>query len=579
MKRNRWIVWVCLTVFLATLPQTLAKDWLNEPKEQKDARMHWWRRARFGMFIHWGLYAVPAGIWKGKEIPGIGEWIMNSARIPRHEYEQLANQFNPVKYDPDEWVRIARKAGMKYIVITSKHHDGFCMFNTKATDYNIVKATPYHKDVLKMLSEACKRQGIRFCVYYSIMDWHHPAQAPNHDHVYNPTRILPGRKQEYMDYMKTQLKELITQYDPGILWFDGGWPSWFTREDGVEIYNYVRSLKPDIIINNRLKGVGDYGTPEQYIPATGLPGQDWETCMTMNRTWGYKKTDNNWKSPETLIRNLVDIVSKGGNYLLNIGPTAEGLIPQASVERLEAMGRWIDIYGDAIYGTHASVFPRLSWGRCTTKWVGNRLRLYLHVFDWPKDGRLVVPGLLTDPVSTWLLHNGKSVRWERSDQDIIIHVPQKAPNPICSVVVLEVKEKPKIVKPVLKQDRSGRLLLPAIEATLHGSLRYESGARHNNIGYWTNPRDWAEWEFQIDQPGTFQVIMTLACPGTARFQVRCAGQTLTGNCPNTGSYYDYQKVQVGTLKLDRGRHTLQVKPIPQGWTAINLRSILLKPTQ
>ena len=575
MKRSIQAIFavVCAVAFAAQ-PWAQAKDWLNEPKEQKDARMHWWRRARFGMFIHWGLYAVPAGIWKGKEIRGAGEWIMNNARIPRHEYEQLTNLFNPVKYNPDEWVRIAKRAGMKYIVITSKHHDGFCMFNTKATDYNIVKATPYHKDVLKMLSEACKRQGIRFCVYYSIMDWHHPAQAPNHDHVYNPTRILPGRKQEYMDYMKTQLKELITQYDPGILWFDGGWPSWFTREDGVEIYNYVRSLKPDIIINNRLKGVGDYGTPEQHIPATGLPGQDWETCMTMNRTWGYKKTDNNWKSPETLIRNLVDIVSKGGNYLLNIGPTAEGLIPQASVERLEAMGRWIDIYGDAIYGTHASVFPRLSWGRCTTKTVGNRTRLYLLVFNWPTNGRLVVPGLLTDPVSAWLMHNGKSVSWARKGQDVVVMVPKQAPDPICSAVVLEVPGKPKVLIPLPTQDKTGRVTLHAIDAHCYGRhVRYRSG----RITRWDRNHDWISWEFKIVRPGTFTVEAELSSPSTPKIKVVCGNQSFTAQCPKTGR--GFRKITLGTLTLRPGKHTLEIHPVPQGWKPIEIRSLTLTPVQ
>ena len=217
--------------------------------------MAWWRDARFGMFIHWGVYAVPAGQWQGKFVPpGGGEWIMTTANIPIPEYEALAKQFNPVKYDPAEWVRVAKAAGVKYIVITSKHHDGFSMFDTKATDYNIVKATPYAKDVLKPLADECRKQGIHFCTYYSIMDWHHPAQDRGSPQSYNPTKIHPERKAEYIAYMKQQLKELIDEVDPEVLWFDGQWLPWWTEADGVDVCKYLKKLKPTLLINNRLGG-------------------------------------------------------------------------------------------------------------------------------------------------------------------------------------------------------------------------------------------------------------------------------------------------------------------------------------
>ncbi|HID23688.1 MAG TPA: alpha-L-fucosidase [Planctomycetaceae bacterium] len=426
-----------------------------ETPAQRDARMRWWREARFGMFIHWGLYAIPAGTWKGKQIPGIGEWIMDRANIPVVEYETLAAQFNPVKYDPAEWVRIAKNAGMKYIVITSKHHDGFCLFESKATTYDVVDATPYGKDLLKPLSEECRRQGLKFCTYYSIMDWHHPAQMRASEKRYNPTRIRPGRKRQYMEYMKRQLREIINQYDPAVLWFDGEWPSWYTEEDGRAIYAYVRSLKPSIIINNRVgkgrkgmegfnKGdrqyVGDFGTPEQRIPPTGLPGVDWESCMTMNRTWGYKSYDHDWKSAETLIRNLIDIASKGGNYLLNVGPTAEGLIPQPSVQRLARIGEWMKVNGESIYATQASPFEKTPWGRCTQKKLADgRTRLFLHVFRWPKDAQLRVPTRAGEPQKAFLLADRTPlpVKWE--DKTAVIALPATAPDPVATVVVLDVK--------------------------------------------------------------------------------------------------------------------------------------------
>src|SRR5688572_405704 len=315
----------------------------SESKEHRDARMKWWREARFGMFIHWGLYAIPAGEWKGKEVKGIGEWIMNYAKIPVPEYEQLAGQFNPVKFDAKQWVRIAKDAGMKYIVITSKHHDGFCLWDSKVSDYDVM-ATPFKRDILKELADACREEGIKLCFYHSIMDWHHPdAQAPNYpDYNRRKGEPNPNWARYREEYLKPQLKELLTNYgDIGVMWFDGEWvPDW-TEEQGKELYAFCRSIQPKLIVNNRvgkarnsMKGMnkyagaaGDFGTPEQEVPPTGFPGVDWESCMTMNDTWGFKKNDENWKSEKKLIHTLIETASKGGNFLLNVGPTAEGEIP------------------------------------------------------------------------------------------------------------------------------------------------------------------------------------------------------------------------------------------------------------
>jgi alpha-L-fucosidase len=433
----------------------IARPIPKESSAERDARMKWWREARFGMFIHWGVYAVAGGEWKGKEVKTAGEWIMNGADIPVAEYETLAKRFNPVKYDPAEWVRIAKDAGMKYIVITSKHHDGFTLFDTKGTDWDVVDATPWGKDLLKPLADECRKQGLKFCTYYSIMDWHHPAQEHG-PKEYNPTRMKPGRKQEYIDFMKLQLKELLGSSNPDVLWFDGEWPDWWTEEDGRDLYAYLRKLKPELVINNRIgkgrkgmegfnKGdqeyIGDFGTPEQQIPATGLPGVDWESCMTMNGTWGFHKHDTNWKSAETLIRNLVDIASKGGNYLLNVGPTAEGEIPPASVERLAAMGKWMKRNGESIYGTSASPFAAPKWGRVTTKSNQDGATiLYLHVFDWPTDGKISVPGLKNMVRGAQLLATGESLKTAQSENisGVTVEVARAAVDPVDTVIALEI---------------------------------------------------------------------------------------------------------------------------------------------
>lgn len=448
MQTTRTLLFSLILLFAFAPGHSAQRD------DDKDARMAWWRDARFGMFVHWGVYAVPAGEYKGQRSKEIGEWIMSWANIPRAEYEQLTPQFNPVRFDAAEWVRIAKDAGMKYLVITSKHHDGFALYDSKVSDYDIVDATPYKKDPMRALADEAKRQGIRFAFYYSIMDWHHPSQYVDNPKKHptaghSQTKIHEGRKQEYVDYMKAQLRELVTDYDPAVLWFDGEWVDWWTEEDGQDLYKYVRSLKRDILINNRVgkgrKGMeglnktdrvyaGDFGTPEQQIPASGLPGVDWESCMTMNDTWGFKHYDENWKSNERLIRNLIDIVSKGGNYLLNVGPTADGRIPQPSVERLAAMGEWLKVHGDAIYGTQASPFAtQLPWGRATRK--GNTL--YLHVFDWPADGVLAIPSYGGTPRTAKLLGSAAKVSVEATASGFTLKLPAQPPNAIASVIVLE----------------------------------------------------------------------------------------------------------------------------------------------
>jgi len=416
-----------------------------ETSAQKAARMKWFAEARFGMFIHWGAYSVPAGEWKGKT--NYGEWFLEETHMPVSQYEKFAQQFNPVKFDAGQWVAVAKEAGVKYIVITSKHHDGFGMFPSQETDW-CIKSTPFKRDPLKELSIACREAGIKFCLYHSIMDWHHPDWGTRR--AWNDKATGEPNMDRYTAYMKRQLKEIVTNYGPlGILWFDGEWESPWTPERGADLYAYCRSLQPDIIVNNRVgksragmngmdkgQGSGDYGTPEQEVPANGFgPGVYWESCMTMNNHWGYNKHDDHWKSTAQLIHILVDCSSKGGNYLLNVGPTSEGLIPAPSVQRLKAMGEWTKVNGESIYGTTASSIGMPTWGRSTTK--GDAI--YLHVFDWPKDGKLTVEKLAKPVKKAWLLADPekKPLTTTLASKALVIDVPAQAPDAIDTVIVVE----------------------------------------------------------------------------------------------------------------------------------------------
>jgi alpha-L-fucosidase len=455
------------TIIALTVLLLLGQNITAQKVLSKDERMAWWREARFGMFIHWGVYAVPAGEWKGQRIGGIGEWIMNRGKIPVSEYQEIAKQFNPVKYDPDAWVRMAKDAGMKYIVITSKHHDGFALFETKASKWNVVDATPYGKDLLKPLAEACRKYGIKLGFYYSqAQDWNNPggsaARRPTREGWENPdsaridayTKAHRGHwdpAQEtkpfarYIDDVAVpQVRELLTNYgDLAVLWWDT--PTDMTDDAAAKLQSLL-SLQPAIITNDRLKRPnfpGDHKTPEQRIPnLADLDGTDWETCMTMNGTWGYKYYDHNYKTPQTLIRNLLDIASKGGNFLLNVGPTAEGEFPPESVDILAKMGQWMKVNGEAVYGTKASPWGLFTWGRCTSKITPKGTSLYFSVFEWPADGKLVIPGFNNKLISAKLLANGTKLKASVSKAKVLtVSLPSAAPDPIATVIKVDVKGK------------------------------------------------------------------------------------------------------------------------------------------
>jgi alpha-L-fucosidase len=414
-------------------------------------RTQWFHEAKFGMLITWGLYSIPAGEWKGQEIRGIGEWIQNRAHIPLAEYALLAPQFNPVKFNADEWATVAKQAGMRYMVPMPKHHDGFCLFGTKVDTYNIVDGTPFHRDPMKELSEACRKQGLRMGFYYSqAQDWHHPGGAVIGG------QWDPAQQGDFDDYLNKvslpQVRELLTNYGPiALLWFDT--PLNMTPPRAQRFVDLVREVQPGCLINGRLgiKQGTDYSSMgDNAVPDHVLEGA-WETPATINDTWGFKKMDHNWKPADTLIFRLVDIVSKGGNYLLNVGPTAEGVIPPESVKVLQQMGAWLQVNGEAIYGTGPTPFgaelkssaihdahfqyQKPTGWRCTTK-PG---KIYIHLFDWPQGSfRLEdVKGKVTG--ARLLAAPQHKLKFKQMGAAVVVSLPSIAPGEFANVLALDVK--------------------------------------------------------------------------------------------------------------------------------------------
>jgi len=404
----------------------------------------WWQEAKFGMFIHWGPCSLASVEISWPIMEPEPQW-----GITQDEYVNLYKRFNPVKYDPTAWVELAKAAGQRYMVFTTKHHDGFCMFNSSFTDYKITN-TPYQKDVVGMLADACHKQNMPLGFYYSPPDMHHPGFRDTSKLARENWHGQPARPEWplYLHYMELQLRELLCRYGPAVvIWFDG-----LDHQEKYDGYHFVRMIRensPGTLVNNRIGVPGDFETPEQRVPkripvkgvrisgtnpaeANALPSKlpnpeevkPWETCMTINNTWAYNSHDRNFKSTEHLIRTLVDVASKGGNFLLNVGPTPEGTIQPEFQERLRGIGEWLKVNGDSIYGTKYGPLQDLTYGRTTAK--GNSV--YVHVFEWPKDKKLEVPDLGTRVAKVTLLAGGQRLHFEPVGNGVSIEVPAQAPD-------------------------------------------------------------------------------------------------------------------------------------------------------
>lgn len=548
--------------------------------QEAEKRVQWFRDAKFGMFIHWGLYAEAAGHWDGKDYFGIGEWIMKRAKIKSADYEKLAQKFNPVQFNADEWVKVAKEAGMKYIVITAKHHDGFAMFQSAASKYNIVDATPFKRDPLKELAEACRKAGIRLGFYYSqYQDWHEPGGGGN-------TWEFPNNDDKFNDYFETkckpQVRELLTNYGPlGLIWFDT--PGKMTKAQSMELVEMVRKYQPDCLVSSRVgNGVGDYlDFGDGEIPAQ-KSDKVWEALFTHNDSWGYVDMDHNWKSTQEIVRMLSEINGKGGNFLLNVGPKGNGSLPGETVEVFRRTGQWVAKNQAAVYATGCSPFQELPWGTCTAK-PGE---LFLQLHQWPQEPILRVPAIEAQIQSVSLLASGKALKFEKAGNDLLLHLPDRMPDPLNTVIRITYRGSLHTDSlQHLSAAFSNRLLTAHAERGGRTTLKLYNYAeefgdwKHAEVlESWNGDGDQASWEMYVDQPGKYRISLSYSYPIEAPKRsgtIETAGQSLRFETLQTGTRpQDFYQHDIGVVSFAQpGKYRLTIKPGGQGDQFIKLRGI------
>ncbi len=553
--------------------------WWTASMKNHDQRIAWWREARLGCFIHWGVYSVPGGLWKGKKVGGYAEHLMRKEKISRGEYDSLLiRTFNPVDFDAGEWVKHIKAAGMRYVIITAKHHDGVAMYPTAIGDYSI-KNSAFKRDPMAELAAACRKNGLRFGFYYShAFDWEHP-DAPGNDWDYNnpggDKDLFGGRNwydahpellQKAVRYVNQksipQIKELIAKYHPDILWFDT--PHKLPLSENIRILEAIRSVDNNVVVNGRLarsseRSFGDYintsDRPAEFYPVQG----DWEAIPTTNESYGYSRYDESHKPVSFFIRLLAKAADRGGNLLMNIGPEGNGIIDPRDTVILHGIGEWMQRYGTSIYGTTASPLPIQPWGEVTAK---DQL-LYLHVFSWPANGTLTVGGLQGKVKKARLLNSRTPLKTAvvNNGMDLQVMLPATAPDSINSVVVLEMERiQPTAATVARLLDGAGltnRLL--AYDAQYRKGLSKGDGKIAGYyVGDIANPADKLVWKVRTSRPGTYRVtIKYSSSTPEAQYEVTAGEQALRGV---TGNKKGILTETLGNLQLKAGENEIILTP-------------------
>jgi alpha-L-fucosidase len=558
--------------------------WYKESMKTHEQRIQWWRDAKFGMFIHWGVYSLPGGEWKGKKVSGYAEHLMRKEKIPRSEYLKLAHQFNPVQFNAEEWVKNAKAAGMNYLIITAKHHDGFAMYDSKVSDFNIMQQTAWKHDPMADLSAACKKYGVKFGFYYShAFDWEHP-DAPGNDWEYrNPGGDLnlyggrnwydlhPGLLTKAVKYVNEkaipQIKELLLKYHPDILWFDT--PQKLPLSENIRILKAIRETDPGVVVNGRLvRGpdnlmMGDYKNtadrPAEFSPVTG----DWEAIPTTNESYGYSKFDDSHKPVDFFVQLLAKAASRGGNLLMNIGPMGNGTFDVKDVTILRGIGHWVDRNRASIYQTHASPLPLQSWGVTTMK---DQL-IYLHVFSWPTDGKLMVGGIKSKVNKAYLLTDKAQKKLPLeflNTAGITISLPLTAPDPVNTVIVLDMKGD--IVGDTIRVvagNMPTRLL--AFDAQLNGKgFGFGDGkATGYFVEGWKSKEQSISWFLRCVEPAMFKLVLKyMATPeseGVSR--IKAGDKIFTETVLPTQSGSRVVTKELGTVKLDAAINEINISAL------------------
>ncbi len=587
----------------------------QESKEHKDARMAWWREARFGMFIHWGGYAAFAGHYEGKTAAGddivydsagggnggYAEWIMFGAQIPRDVYKaRIASDFTAENYDPKEWVRMAKEAGMKYIIITSKHHEGLAMFDTHV-GWNVIDHSPAKRDLMRGLVDAAREAGLKIGFYYSqSLDWMNPGGMdwmPQNNNGHGGEWPYEDQKKYVNDLVIPHLNTILNEYKIDVMWFDMGQNKYPDLQ-----YATLKAIKDNpnsanIIYNDRLYfnidngQSGDHGTPEQSIPDVPMTGRadgrDWETCMTMNVNWGYCAKDQNWKPTSDLLNKLIDIASKGGNFLLNIGPKADGTFPQESIDRLDTIGQWMKVNGEAIYGTVANPFPKaLPWGKTTRKVADDgSTTLYLHVADWPADGTLALTqlGNLPQAVTVLGLPDAAPTAELENGSVVIKGLPDTPQNEYSTTIKLTFEGDLEVVEEYVQPDADGVLTLLPDDAMVEGICQ-EGDPDMRNLGCWPAENiigpvegKWAEWNIYVPRTGQYAVSAWFGAEQAGVLNIAIDGTPTADLDYPHGT--DYHTEQLGFINLTEGQHKLRLTrtSTTATWNYINLLNLVLVP--